>query len=247
MNQNELRKLAGLTESTITEKKWSGDVEAKTHPAEGTFTKSAKAIVKELLRVHDGDAGKAMKALNFYINRAGEKLENKEELEKAKELLHSKVKLESVNSVRKMAGLPLLSEKKEELEVEGDTEEVAVKASKEEEEELPKIVEKLAASMCKKFGIGDPKGGPSADLEAVQDFLLKVYDAGMKDCEKQGKAKPVTEAADKKFPTSWWAAPRGKAYKMYETMENWASDLEDDGYEKAAEFLYDCSGKFQDF
>lgn len=81
MENQRLKELAGL----ITEgKKWSGDVKAKVEVPEGTFTKKAGAIVKTMLKLHGGDSGAAMKALTFFMNRAGDKLENKEELDKAK-------------------------------------------------------------------------------------------------------------------------------------------------------------------
>lgn len=71
------------------EKKWSQDVDVKEEEKtkEGTFTKSAKEIVDELMKKSEGDKGTAMKKLQFYINRAGKNLSNKEEIEKAKDML----------------------------------------------------------------------------------------------------------------------------------------------------------------
>lgn len=75
----------------ISEKNWSKEVtdtvKEKDKPKEGTFTGKASTIVKELLKLTDGDKGKAMKKLTFYMNRAGENLTNKTELEKAKKQL----------------------------------------------------------------------------------------------------------------------------------------------------------------
>jgi hypothetical protein len=68
--------------------KWSQPVteDVKEHPPEGLFKKSADAIAKGLKKLHP-DLKSAMSALNFYINRGGEDVPNKENLEKAKEKL----------------------------------------------------------------------------------------------------------------------------------------------------------------
>lgn len=68
--------------------KWSQKVTEKVedHPPEGLFKKGAGAIAKGLKKLHPDLKG-AMSALNFYINRAGDKVENKENLEKAKDEL----------------------------------------------------------------------------------------------------------------------------------------------------------------
>lgn len=94
--------LAGIT---LTEKKWSGNIESKWTPAEGFFTGSAKSIVDGLLAAGEK---KAMSRLNFYINRAGKNLsdEDKARLEKAKEMLSKKLVKEDLNMIRHLAGLP---------------------------------------------------------------------------------------------------------------------------------------------
>ena len=74
----------------LTEEKWSKDVETKWEPPEGFFKGSASSIAKGLEKA-SSSLKQAMSRLNFYINRAGEKLENKEELEKAKELLKKRM------------------------------------------------------------------------------------------------------------------------------------------------------------
>ena len=56
------------------DKKWSGDVETKYTPPEGTFTKSSAEIADTVLKGHNGDKGSAIKSINFYINRAGKNL-----------------------------------------------------------------------------------------------------------------------------------------------------------------------------
>ncbi len=68
--------------------KWSQKVTEKVedHPPEGLFKKGASAIARGLKKLHPDLKG-AMSALNFYINRAGDKVENKENLEKAKDEL----------------------------------------------------------------------------------------------------------------------------------------------------------------
>jgi len=70
--------------------KWSHDIETKWHPPEGFFEQSAEKIAHGLKAVSDSLA-QAMDRLNFYINRAGEKLDpkRKEILAKAKEILHN--------------------------------------------------------------------------------------------------------------------------------------------------------------
>jgi roadblock/LC7 domain-containing protein len=82
-------------ESVIKEvKKWSSDVKIKWTPPEGTFTKSASEIASIVLKGHNGNVGSAIKAINFYINRAGKKIDTKQkgEIEKAMEILQKKQK-----------------------------------------------------------------------------------------------------------------------------------------------------------
>lgn len=62
------------------------DVKVKWHPEEGLFTKDANYIVS-YLRKHSEDDTQAMRRLVFYMNRAGEDLTNKTELNKAKKML----------------------------------------------------------------------------------------------------------------------------------------------------------------
>ena len=182
MNNLVLRRLAGLStdKAVMEKKKWSGDVVAKTHPAEGTFTKKAGAIVRELLKVHNGDVGKSIQALVFYCNRAGKNCENRAELDKAKEILQAKMKKEELNTARRLAGLPIIESKDEmpeddaaEGEVEGEAE-----SEEEDEDDLPKIVEKMVAQLLK-------KGMPEKD--ALTDLIMKVYDAGFKDGQKEAE------------------------------------------------------------
>ncbi|MGN0905135.1 MAG: DUF3175 domain-containing protein [Alphaproteobacteria bacterium] len=66
---------------------WSEEVKAKYHPPEGTFTHKAPEVVQTLMDGAHGNAKLALERLVFYMNRAGEKLTNKTELEAAKEKL----------------------------------------------------------------------------------------------------------------------------------------------------------------
>ena len=75
----------------INEKLWSGEVATKWEPPEGLFTSSAENIAK-VLHSQSNDLKQAMSRLNFYINRAGDKLSSarRRTLEDAKELLRKK-------------------------------------------------------------------------------------------------------------------------------------------------------------
>ena len=65
------------------------DVDTEWKPKEGIFlSKSPRSIANYLLK-NSKDKGQAMKRLCFYMNRAGENLQNKTVLNKAKELLKS--------------------------------------------------------------------------------------------------------------------------------------------------------------
>lgn len=72
----------------INEKMWSGKVTTKWKPPEGLFTKSAPEIAKGLIAASDG-LKQAMSRLNFYVNRAGKNLSDKDmkKFDKVKELL----------------------------------------------------------------------------------------------------------------------------------------------------------------
>jgi len=66
---------------------WSSNVKTKHHTSEGLFKNgSADEIAKELKKEHKDFSG-AMSALNFYINRAGDNIPNKKNVEGAKEKL----------------------------------------------------------------------------------------------------------------------------------------------------------------
>lgn len=73
---------------------WTEDVKIKYHPPSGTFTKEAKEVVDTLLVDAKGNAGTALHRLMFYINRAGSKIENSVQIQKAKTKLESIIKEE---------------------------------------------------------------------------------------------------------------------------------------------------------
>lgn len=68
---------------------WSEQVDAHEtyHTPPGTFTQNADEIVNTLLQGADDDPKEALRRLVFYMNRAGKKLTNREELDKAKQRL----------------------------------------------------------------------------------------------------------------------------------------------------------------
>jgi hypothetical protein len=73
-------------------RKWSKEVKTvSTFPPEGTFTKSGEEIARIMAsrEVSPGGIGSAIEMVQFFINRAGKKLEpdRKRELEKAKHIL----------------------------------------------------------------------------------------------------------------------------------------------------------------
>ena len=71
---------------------WTEDVKVEYHPPEGTFTKDAKEIVQILMKGAKNDATLALHRLVFYMNRAGDKLTNSGQLNKAKEKLEELIK-----------------------------------------------------------------------------------------------------------------------------------------------------------
>jgi len=81
------------------DKNWSEKAKTKSLPKEqtGLFTgQNADQIVKGLLKDSKGDVGKAIEKLQFYINRGGEKIPEKEKVvvNRAKKMLEDKLKRE---------------------------------------------------------------------------------------------------------------------------------------------------------
>lgn len=72
---------------------WSEEVDTHEtyHTPPETFTKSATEIASILLDGAHGNTTKALQRLVFYMNRAGDKLSNKTEIEKAKTILENKI------------------------------------------------------------------------------------------------------------------------------------------------------------
>lgn len=65
---------------------WSEEVDEhlKWHAPDGTFTQKAPEVVKVLMKGAHNDATLALRRLVFYMNRAGDRLSNADELDKAK-------------------------------------------------------------------------------------------------------------------------------------------------------------------
>lgn len=71
---------------------WTEKVKVEYHAPEGTFTKNAKEVVSTLLKGAKNDATLALHRLVFYMNRAGDRLSNSQQLNKAKEKLEELIK-----------------------------------------------------------------------------------------------------------------------------------------------------------
>lgn len=67
---------------------WSEHVHAKWHPPSGFFSRSAQDIAQGL-KDNSDSLRQAMDRLDFYINRAGDRLEDPQKFEQAKILLHN--------------------------------------------------------------------------------------------------------------------------------------------------------------
>lgn len=92
INFPRLRAMVGIQtdeQERLMEEKWSAEVRTKWSPPEGFFTKSAESIAKGL-HANSRNLKQAMSRLNFYINRAGANLSDKDHarLEAAKTKLH---------------------------------------------------------------------------------------------------------------------------------------------------------------
>lgn len=67
---------------------WSEGIHPKWHPPKGFFMQSAESIAHGLQENSDS-LRQAMDRLDFYINRAGDKLEDPDKFEHAKQILHN--------------------------------------------------------------------------------------------------------------------------------------------------------------
>ncbi len=89
-------------------KRWVAKVNTEsTFPPEGLFSKSAATIARTLAspKVSPKGPGSGMRMLTYFINRAGRGLTatRREELEKAKQLLHKRVERERKSRQQKAA------------------------------------------------------------------------------------------------------------------------------------------------
>lgn len=66
---------------------WVDDVKTKWRPEEGLFTRKDANYIAKYLIDNSKDKKQAMSRLVFYMNRAGDNLENKTTLEKAKQII----------------------------------------------------------------------------------------------------------------------------------------------------------------
>lgn len=71
---------------------WSEEVKTHYHTPPGTFTQNAQTVVETLMEGADGDPTLALHRLLFYMNRAGDKLDNAEQLDMAKEQLENMIR-----------------------------------------------------------------------------------------------------------------------------------------------------------
>ena len=67
---------------------WSEEVHTHWHPPAGFFEQSAQAIAEGLQQASDSER-QAMDRLDFYINRAGDRLKDPEKFQEAKQILRS--------------------------------------------------------------------------------------------------------------------------------------------------------------
>jgi len=92
-----------MSRRTHKSKRWSHTVHTvSTYPPEGIFTEDAETIARVMSsrEVSPKGIGSGIRMVQFFINRAGKNLspERKAELEKAKEIMHAKLKNERVTS-----------------------------------------------------------------------------------------------------------------------------------------------------
>ena len=85
-----------IKELLVEAKKWSGKVSTKWKPEPGFFEQSAAKIAAGLLAASKDEA-QAMQRLNFYMNRAGKNLDEKD----VKRLEAAKAKLEAARAKNK--------------------------------------------------------------------------------------------------------------------------------------------------
>jgi len=79
-----------ILEKKKEEKQQLSDVKTKWHPEKGLFLNKDPKYIANYLIDNSDDIKQAMSRLVFYMNRAGENLENKTVLNKAKKIIHNK-------------------------------------------------------------------------------------------------------------------------------------------------------------
>jgi hypothetical protein len=89
-------------------RKWSAGVNTEsTYPQEGLFKKDAATIARSLAskKVSPKGPGSGMRMLTFYVNRAGKNLPKSRlrVLQRAKELLHERIKAQKDGMARRPA------------------------------------------------------------------------------------------------------------------------------------------------
>lgn len=67
------------------------DIKAKWHPEEGLFARKDPEYIANYLIKNSKDLKQAMNRLVFYMNRAGNNLQNKSVLNRVKKIIHSKI------------------------------------------------------------------------------------------------------------------------------------------------------------
>lgn len=80
-------------EDLFEKQQWVKDVKTKKHPPEDLFAKGTAGQLLAWLKKEHSDLKGAMSALNFYINRAGKKLDSdrRATLDHVKKMLHAEV------------------------------------------------------------------------------------------------------------------------------------------------------------
>lgn len=90
---------------------WSGKVSTRWTPPVDLFTKDAEMIAREVLHGHDGDLASSVSAINFYINRAGRNLSERDlaRLRHARRIIQESARprgAAALGSVRRAANNP---------------------------------------------------------------------------------------------------------------------------------------------
>lgn len=84
---------------------WSGKVSTRWTPPVGLFTKGAETIAREVLHGHDGDLASSVSAINFYINRAGRNLSERDlaRLRHARRIIQESARPRGADALGRMA------------------------------------------------------------------------------------------------------------------------------------------------